>query len=192
MKSGTGSDFVSRLSDDELIAQCARGDRRAMDALVSRYHGKLLDFAFRHLEDRDTAADIAQAAFIRVFENAQSYRQKTSFRSWLYTVALNLIRDHCRRRKVRKESLEPDVIEHETAESTEDTVLRGLNSAAVWQAVKHLPENQQTALILKFRQELTYDEIAAVMDAPSGTVKSWVYYGLRTLRQHLDPLKCEG
>ncbi|NIQ77302.1 MAG: hypothetical protein GTN93_04205 [Anaerolineae bacterium] len=78
-----GSDLcVNHLSDEELMARCASGDRRAMDILVSRYHGKLLDFAFRHLGNRDSAADIAQTAFVRVFQSAATYRVNASFKTW--------------------------------------------------------------------------------------------------------------
>lgn len=76
-----------------------------MDVLVSRYHGRLLDFAPRHLRDRDCAADIAQNALVKVFEGAAWYRGQASFRTWLYTIALNLVRDEFRGRRVGRESL---------------------------------------------------------------------------------------
>lgn len=194
---------MNDLSDEELMARCAWGDRPAMDMLVSRYHSKLLDFAFRHLRDRESAADIAQTALVRVFESAGSYRLKSTFRTWLYTIALNLIRDEYRRRRTRKESLSSEL---ESAEglvemladrrspdrSPEDTALDRMTASEVWKAVGGLPENYSSAIILKFRQGLTYEEIAAVMGAPSGTVKSWVHYALKALRESLEPIECEG
>ena len=187
---------MKNLSDEELMTMSACGNRQAMDEIVSRYHGKLLDFAFRRLRDRETSADIAQGALIRAFESAAGYRLQSSFRTWLYTIALNLVRDEWRRRKHRKESLSSEIEGTEDfiedhAKSPEDSALDGIESAELWQAVGSLPENYGTALILKFRQGLTYEEIARVMAAPSGTVKSWVHYALKELRTRLGSVECE-
>lgn len=195
---------MEHLPDEELIARCACGDRRAMDEIVSRYHGKLLDFAFRHLHDREAAADIAQSAFIRVFESADSFRQKASFRTWLYTIAMNLIRDHCRRRRVRPEMPYSEIEEAASGDlpagrrwygpekgSPEAAAIDRIAASSVWEQVDELPESHKAAITLRFRHGLTYDEIAEVMGAPSGTVKSWIHYGLKSLRQSLQPLNCE-
>lgn len=190
------------LSDEELMVKCAHGDRCAMDVLVSRYHGKLLDFAFRHLQDRETAADIAQTTLVRAFEGAGGYRLKASFRTWLYTIAMNLVRDEFRRRRTRKESLSSDseaveALLEGTAEaldsgsSPEDAALNQAMSSELWQAVDRLGTKAKSALILKFRDGLTYEEIAEVMRAPVGTVKSWVHYALKDLRKSLTPVECE-
>jgi RNA polymerase sigma-70 factor (ECF subfamily) len=170
-----------------------------MDILVSRYHSKLLDFAYRHLGDRDRSADIAQSAFIRVFEAASTFQSKSSFRTWLYTIAMNLIRDDFRRRNVRKESLvsEMDTLEILMEAKTraittmETTVMDRMAASQMWEAVDRLPEAQRSAVMLRFRHELTYDEISQVMGAPSGTVKSWIHFALKKLRGELRPPESE-
>ena len=191
---------MKHLSDDELMVRCVCGDRRAMDVLVSRYHSKLLDFAYRHLGDRETSADIAQTTLLRVFESAGSYQLKASFKTWLYTIALNAIRDEFRRRRVRKESPSAELDEAQpqathdqgnAGKSPEDIALGRIAASAAWEAVDRLPENQKSAIILKFRHGLSYEEISAVMGAPSGTVKSWVHFALKTLRDFLEPAECE-
>ena len=187
---------MNHLSDEELAARCWHGDRRAMDALVSRYHAKLLDFSFRHLRDRDASADIAQSAFIKAFASAARYRPTASFKTWLYTIALNLIRDECRRRGRRKESLYSEledgapIPEIAAGDSPEQTVLDRAAGSMVWRAVDALSENQRSAVILRFRHQLTYEETAEVMGAPVGTVKSWVHHALRALRESLEPVRC--
>jgi RNA polymerase sigma-70 factor (ECF subfamily) len=194
---------VKHLSDEELVANFARGDRRAMDELVCRYHGKLLDFAFRHLHDREAAADVAQTTLVRLFESAGSYRVKASFRTWLYTIALNLIRDEFRRRSVRKESLSSEMEQGERLmemradgvhcyPSPEDAAVSNLSAKALWDAVNTLSENSRYAVVLKFRHDLTYEEIAEVMGVPTGTVKSWVHYALKALRASLQTAECGG
>ncbi|MCE5314203.1 MAG: RNA polymerase sigma factor [Armatimonadota bacterium] len=185
---------MNQLSDEELIARCASGDRRGMDVLVSRYHGKLLEFAQRHLGNPDASADVAQTTLVKVFQSAAGFRGTSSFRTWLYTIALNMIRDDFRRRKCRGESLlseiddgNDDPPEYMTTEdSTENIALKKIESVAIWRAVDGLPEKRRSAVILKFRMGLTYDEIASVMGVPDGTVKSWVHYALKKLRKSLE------
>lgn len=192
------SDLVYRLSDEQLIAICAHGMRDAMDVLVSRHHCKLLDFVCRQVRDREVAADIVQSTFVRVFQNAASYRTKASFKTWMYTIALNVTRDEFRRRTSRPEVLPADRVDLERTDiedtetvCPETSAVNSIMGASMWQAVDGLPENQRTAVILKFRQGLTYEEIAEVMHAPCGTVKSWVHHALKALRRALEPLACE-
>lgn len=164
-----------------------------MDGLVLRYHGKLLDFALRHLRDREASADVAQACLVKVYQVAGSYQGRSSFRTWLYAIALNLIRDEARKRKRRGESLASEMAdegssEHEWAagdDSAEDVALGRIESIALWSAVGDLPEQHSSAVILRFRLGLTHDEIAEAMGAPSGTVKSWLHYALKSLRKSL-------
>lgn len=189
---------MNRLSDEQLISLCAQGRRDAMDMLVSRHHSRLLDFVFRHIHDRDSSADIVQSTFVKVFQNARSYRSKASLKTWMYTIALNLVKDEYRRgaarpKEVSADAVEADGIESEdlAAVSPETSAINTLMGDALWEAVDDLPENPRTAVILKFRQGLTYEEIADVMHAPSGTVKSWVHHSLRALRRSFEPSVCE-
>jgi RNA polymerase sigma-70 factor, ECF subfamily len=186
---------LSEESDEELIARCASGDGRGMDVLVGRYHGKLLEFAVRQLSDREAAADIAQTTLVRAFRSAAGFRARSSFRTWLYAIELNLIREELRKRKRRSESMISELPDGDNAEaewpeegeSPEDATLRRVKSQSLWEAVGKLSRDQRTAVVLKFRGELTYDEIAEAMGAPSGTAKSWVHYALKSLRKLIEP-----
>ena len=187
---------MKSLPDEELMALSACGSRQAMDEIASRYHGKLLDFACRRLGDREASADIAQCALVRAFESAGSFRLQSSFRTWLYAIALNLIRDEWRRRKQRRESLSSEIegvddfIEAQ-APSPERLALDGIAADELWQQVGGLSEDWGMAVTLKFHHGLTYEEVAEVMGAPSGTVKSWVHYALKELRKRLGAVECE-
>jgi RNA polymerase sigma-70 factor (ECF subfamily) len=174
-----------------------------MDVLVCRYHGKLLDFALRHLNDRDAAADIAQSTLVRVFQNARCFRATASFRTWLYTIALNQIRDEIRRRGRKIEAMSTSleecgqVAEHipdqsESGRSAEEQVLELMQSEAVWRAVGRLSDRQRSAVILRFRHDLTYDEIAEVMAVPGGTARSLVHHALKALRRFLGATVSES
>jgi RNA polymerase sigma-70 factor (ECF subfamily) len=117
----------------------------------------------------------------------------------MYTIAVNLVRDEMRRRKVRKESLSTDLKLDELMESQgtsdqafEKGLLDRMQASRIWQAIGELPDDQQLAFTLRFRHDLTYDEISRVMKVPEGTVKSWIHHGLKRLRANLQPVKCEG
>ena len=177
---------------------CAHGRRDAMDLLVARYHSRLLDFVFRQVHDRELADDIVQSTFIKIFEGAAGYRMKASFKTWMYTIVLNLIRDEHRRRSARPRTVPQDAIDADgmrtaAAEllSPETSAIESIRDDVMWNAVDGLPEDQRTAIILRFRQGLTYEEIADVMHAPCGTVKSWVHHALKALRQSLKSVVCE-
>ena len=183
---------MSQLTDEELITQCARGDRGAMDVLVGRYHAKLLDFAVRHVHNREAAADVAQATLVRIYERAGSFQAIASFRAWMYAVALNCVRDAYRKRRAKRESLSSEIedssdwTEPASEESPEDLAVEAADSAGLWDAVDELPERQRTAVLLRFRQQLSYDEIAAVTGAPVGTTRSWIHHALKRLRKSLE------
>ncbi len=165
-----------------------------MDVLVSRYHGKLIEFALRHLRHRDAAADVAQAALVKAFTSAAAFRHQSSFKSWLYAIALNLVRDRARRQKRKPEMLFADLSyggeEPEWGDAGSarcgDGVFGQAATIALWQAVEGLSEQQRTAVILRFRSDLTYDEIADAMGAPVGTTRSWVHHALKALRKSLN------
>lgn len=176
---------MGQVADEELIIRCASGDRGAMDMLVSRHYGKLLDFALRHLRDREASADVAQVTLLKVFQSADSFRGQSSFRTWLYAIALNVVRDHARSRKRKDESLLSDFTDGDVENfgPAEDAALDQIDCITLWQSVEDLPEQHRTAVILRFRVELTYEEIADVTGVSSGTAKSWIHYALKALRK---------
>ena len=184
---------MNDLSDEELIARCGRGDRCAMDGLVDRYHAKLLDFVCRHGLDRDTSADIAQTTLVKVFVSAHTYTPRAKFRTWLYTIAVNQIRNELRRRRTRGEHPLSDLDAGQASASPtehaspEAALLCRAVSHTLWDAVAGLPDNHRSAIILRFRQGLKCEEIAQVMKVPPGTVRSWIHYALKKLRVALQP-----
>ena len=186
---------MNHLSDEELAGRCAHGDRHAMDVLVSRYHTNLLDFAFRHLGDRESSADIAQVALVRAYESVGRYRPVASFKTWIYKIALNLMRDQFRQRRARRESLASEIegedvlaSAHTNGGSSPESAIMNME---LWRVVGTLPDNHRLAIILKFHHGLTYEEISEVMAAPTGTVKSWIHRALKSLRGVLEQSKSE-
>ena len=148
--------------------------------------------------DRDTAADVAQAALVRAFESAGGFRLQASYKTWLFAIAINLVRDHYRRGRTRREVLSSEMedaavsVQARGGRSVEASALDRMASRDLWGLVDGLNDDHRMAVLLRFRLGMTYDEIAAAMDTPPGTAKSWVHYGLRKLRKTLESSNCEG
>lgn len=179
------------ISDEELYRRLATGDEGAMEALVYRYHADFLAFLYRQTGDRHLAEDLVQETFTRLV----TYRGEPPrrFRSWAYTIAANLARDHFRSAYHRREQVNafeawgdadrsPLLVDE--APAADELLLRDDDRREVFEAMQHLSPPQREVLILRFYHELRVDEIAEVTGSPVGTVKSRVFHGLRQMKAY--------
>jgi RNA polymerase sigma-70 factor (ECF subfamily) len=183
--------------DAELMLRVKRGDEAAFAALVERYQQPVFNLIYRSLPDATEAEDLAQAVFVQVFKSAARYQPTARFSTWLFTIARNLCLNELRRRSRHPaEPLEP-------AESTDDhpprqypdrqtagpveSLLRGELERKTEEAIRDLPENQRTALLLCQQDELAYEEIAAVLGCSLAATKSLIHRARETLKARLKP-----
>jgi RNA polymerase sigma-70 factor (ECF subfamily) len=138
--------------------------------LVLRYRKLALGVAYRVSGDATLAEDIAQEAFVRVWNKLPTFRPEGSFKGWLCRIAANLTIDALRRRKPTVDIAETSL--PALADGPEASVLREERAAAVREAITSLPLHSRTALVLREYEGLSYKEIADVLDIPLGTVKS--------------------
>jgi len=182
--------------DAALMLAVQRGDREAFTELVGRYQQPIYNFILRTLRDETEAEDLAQATFAQVWKSAGRYRVKARFSTWLYTIARNLCLNEIRRRSRHPaDSLDaaPDEDEerpkpqHEdrSASLATDTLLHSELEQKLSEALGDLPENQRTAILLCQQEELSYEEIAAVLDCSLSATKSLIFRGRETLKQRL-------
>ncbi len=179
------------------------GDEEAFRELVRRYSDPLTSFAWRMLNDRDKAVDVAQETFINVFTHAGGYRPVASFAGWLYRIAYNLAINEIRRQKRQPAtSLDaaesPDVpgrpalqIRDET-DSAEEGLLGTERRDLVRRCVASLPPKYRGAIVMKDMEGLTFEEIAGILGCPESTVKSRVMRARRMLRTRLEPHVVRG
>jgi len=184
------------MADEErrLIGAAQRGEVEHFNALVRLYESRVYNLCYRMLGDGDSAADAAQDAFFSAFRNLRSFRGG-SFRSWLLRIATNTCYDVLRARKRRPTtSLYVDDEEGDdssplqiadTGESPDAFALRRELAGAIQQALDTLPDEQRLAVVLSDIQGLSYDEIALIMNANLGTVKSRLSRGRARLRDAL-------
>ncbi|MCC7358028.1 MAG: sigma-70 family RNA polymerase sigma factor [Anaerolineales bacterium] len=175
------------LPSDERLAQGVQaGSSDDLAVLVTRHHGPLLGFLYRLTGgDRLLAEDLAQEVFLRVLRGIGRYRPERPFKPWLYAVAVNAARDHYKRAETRRtEALPPDF-----DAPGEPSPLHALTAAETWAqvaaAVQALPAPQREVLLLRYTEDLSLAEIAAVLAIPVGTVKSRLSVALGRLRARL-------
>lgn len=172
-------------SDANLVQAACRGDHQAFGELACRYSQGVINIVYRICGDPDLAEDAAQEAFIRAWQNLPTYKQALSFRNWVYRIAINVALDELRRRRpqIAIESVELTARQS----GPEQIVEQQERSAQVQQALQSLPSQCRAALALREYENLSYREIAEVLNIPLGTVMSRLNYARTQLRRALAP-----
>lgn len=180
-----------------------RGDREAFAQLVARYQQPVIAFIHRSLGDLTEAEDLAQNAFLQVYKSARRYRPSGRFSTWLFTIARNLCLNEQRRRaRHPASSLDAPVETNQdqpwtppprsNAPGPAELTLRAELEAKVAEAVRDLPENQRTAILLCSVEGLAYEEIARILGVSVSATKSLIHRARLTLRARLKPYLQSG
>jgi RNA polymerase sigma-70 factor, ECF subfamily len=184
--------------DAALMLRVKQGDTAAFTELVERYKQPVMNLAYRTLRDETEAEDLAQTVFVQAWKSAARYQPTAKFSTWLFTIARNLCLNEIRRRKRHPaESLDQTrddaddqpllQIEDKRIAAAPQELLRGELEQKVDEAVSALPENQRTALLLCRQEELSYEEIAAVLGCSLSATKSLIHRARETLKAKLKP-----
>jgi RNA polymerase sigma-70 factor (ECF subfamily) len=187
---------VAAPDDDTLLADAlARDLDRAFEGLVIAYRTGIVSFVARMLRDEARAEDVAQDVFVRAYRALQTYpaerRAALRLRSWLYAIAHNLTRNAFRDAPPPSDSLDyedgaarPALMD--ARPGPDQLVLRAEAWESVGAAIARLSPALRPAFVLRYVDDLTYDEIAETLDQPVGTVKASAHRGLLAVRAHLE------
>jgi RNA polymerase sigma-70 factor (ECF subfamily) len=189
--------------DAELMLRVKGGEVRAFEELVGKYQQPIVNLMYRMVRDLDEAEDLAQNVFIRVFQSAHRYEVSAKFSTWIFTIARRLCLNEIRRRgRHQAESMEANLTENEehgprqfhdrTAISAPEAFLEGELEAKILEAVAELPGKQRLAIVLCREEELSYEEIARVLDCSLSATKSLIHRARETLKQKLKPYLDSG
>ncbi len=168
-------------SDAELMLLASAGAADAFEALVRRHLAGVQRFATRYLGDPTLGAEVAQEALLRVWHTRREFRPVRPFSVYLFTIVRNLCRNRSRDSQRRRQRL---ALEDggEAAHSPLETLLEAERHRRMLAALQELPPKLKEAVLLRFDQGLDYPEIARILGAPVGTIRSRVFLGIRQLR----------
>lgn len=193
-----GRPMSERDADWQLVERVQRGDKRAFDLLVAKYQRKLFRLLSRLIRDPAEIEDVAQEAFIKAYRALPNFRGDSAFYTWLYRIAINTAKNYLvaqgRRAPTQTETEIEDAENFDDGDSlrTEDTPDRMLLSKqvaeAVNRAIERLPEELRTAIVLRELEGLSYEEIAASMNCPIGTVRSRIFRAREAVAEELRPV----
>ena len=174
------------------VTSSQRGDTLAFNRLVLKWEKQIYNLTFRMLHDPDEAAEATQEIFLSAFRNIRRFRQNAKFSTWLYRIAVNHCISQLRRRPPGTHySLDDPDGEVPMSKrmpahaSHEGEFLREEARGRVRLALERLPPEQKAVVELKFFQELTFEEISSIVEAPLSTIKSRFYSGLESLKVRL-------
>ncbi|MBP1655696.1 MAG: polymerase, sigma-24 subunit, RpoE [Bacteroidetes bacterium] len=166
-------------SDAALVELCRRGNTRAFDELVGKYQKTLFNVALRMTADYDASEEVTQQAFVRAYERIASFDPRFKFFSWMYRILVNTALDHLEERK-RHDRLDDEVPSDEPDPS--DLGEREDSEAMLQAGLMDLTAEQRAVIVLRHFEDLTYEEIGAVLDIPEKTVKSRLFSARMQLR----------
>jgi RNA polymerase sigma-70 factor, ECF subfamily len=170
------------MDDDlELLDRCVAGDRDAFNELVLKHQKPLYSMLYRMVSDADDAADILQKTFVKAFTGIKGFERRSSFRTWLYQIAINLAKNLYRdRARAGRVSLDDVIIRRDP--KTLDSLIKKETRDRLYKALTSLPEKQRLTVMLRIQEQKTFEEIAGIMKCSVGTSKANYHHGVQKLK----------
>ena len=184
-------------ADQLLVERVQRGDKSAFDTLVRKYQHRIVKLISRYVYEPAEAQDIAQETFIKAYRALPRFRGDSAFYTWLYRIAINTAKNHLVAAGRRPVDQQVDLQDPESydmnarlrnMDTPESMLLTDEIQATVEGAISELPEELRTAIVLRELEGMSYEEIAAAMDCPVGTVRSRIFRAREAITNRLQPL----
>ncbi|TVQ92628.1 MAG: RNA polymerase sigma factor RpoE [Chromatiaceae bacterium] len=186
-----------RDADQILVERAQQGDKRAFDLLVLKYQQKVAGLIGRYIRNSAEVLDVTQEAFLKAYRALPGFRGESAFYTWLYRIAINTVKNHlvAAGRRPPVDDVDAELAEQldvgarlrETA-TPERELLTDEIAATVQQALDALPPDLRTAIVLREFEGMSYEEIAAAMECPIGTVRSRIFRAREAIDKRLRPL----
>lgn len=185
---------MKSLTDQQLVALTQEGNMGAFNSLTSRWESSLYRFVHRLMGDPEEARDVCQEALLKAYLNIAKLRDGSKFKAWIHHIALNLCRDrfrssraHAEVRSYEEEGLDERRLATEAAAHTSPGhhAERAGMMAVLEQVFARIPVEQGSAILLREYHGFTTDEIGEITGVPAATVRTRIFYGLRSVRKML-------
>ncbi len=181
---------LTAVSDRDLVATAVSGIEGSFEELVRRYQRPISAYVYRMVGNYESALDLTQEIFIKVYSSLRRYRSEFKFSTWIYKIAHNAAIDHLRRTATREQSLvmgpendQFDLPLESKRPSPEQESERKERRGEIESVVRALPSNYRELIILRHSQDLSYEEIVEVTGLPLGTVKNRLFRAREMMRQ---------
>ena len=183
--------------DQQLVERAQQGDKHAFELLVSKYQRKLGRLLSRFIRDPGEVEDVTQEAFIKAYRALPSFRGDSAFYTWLYRISINTAKNH-----LVALGRKPMTFDIDTQDPEQSVILNELREIdtpealvesdevrdTINRAIHALPEELRTAILLREIEGMSYEEIAATMECPVGTVRSRIFRAREAIDKALAPL----
>lgn len=184
-------------ADTELMLRLQAGDDTALNRLMTAWQRPLVRFIYRYIGNQEEALDLAQETFVRIYQARHSYRPKTKFSSWLFTIASNLCRNYKRwEHRHPTVAMVSDDGETDMADSypspgktPRDTAAHNDMAAKVRASIQSLPHDLKTVILLFEYEDLSHDEIAGVLGCSAKAVETRLYRARKLLKELLEGIE---
>jgi RNA polymerase sigma-70 factor (ECF subfamily) len=184
--------------DHQLVLRAQRGDKLAFELLVNKYERKLQRLLSRLVRDPAEVEDVTQEAFIKAYRALPTFRGESAFYTWLYRIGINTAKNYLTAQG-RKGPATVDIDPEDAESASENELARDSSTPeqemmsrqvaeTVNAAMEGLPEELRSAIMLREIEGMSYDEIAAIMNCPIGTVRSRIFRARETIAEQLRPL----
>ena len=170
-----------KMTDLEIIQRVRRGEQACFTQIVEKYHKPLFKVAFRIVRDSSVAEDVAQEAFMKAYVKLNTFEGRSQFKSWLYQIAINTAKNKLR--KASRQAIPMSHIEVAVGAEAELVLVEEDISISIKDEIDLLPARQKTALILRVFEDMSFKEIARIMNCPYDTAKANYRHALLKLRR---------
>ena len=197
-------DIKKKISNKEvdlsLVRRAKKGDYRAFDLLVLKYQSRVIATAFKFVKEKQLAEDIAQEAFIKSYKSIDSFREESSFYTWVYRITVNTAKNYLVSSKRRDEIMISDLSQDDSfypekldVDSPQEILKASELRDLIFETLSSLGEETRTALSLREFDGLSYEQIAEIVQCPVGTVRSRIFRGREIIEEvvgkHMDKNK---
>jgi RNA polymerase sigma-70 factor, ECF subfamily len=180
--------------DQVLIVQILEGKKSSFEELMRRYNSRIYNFVIRMVRNDEVASDLTQDFFIKIYSVLGKYNFEYKFSTWAYRICYNLVIDHIRKNQMQVDSLDDTLISQKDMLLSENYVkedgFKSLSdqemSAYIWQTVGTIPSKYRELILLRYIQDLKYEEIADITGLPVGTVKNRIFKAKEILKVEME------
>ncbi|MDT0595813.1 RNA polymerase sigma factor RpoE [Glaciecola petra] len=184
-------------TDQELVKQVQKGNKNAFNLLVIRHQNKVMNIVARYVKNSGDVADVTQEAFIKAYRALPNFRGESAFYTWLYRIAVNSAKNYLTSQSRKPPASDVDAQEADFYDgsealqenaSPERKLLSDELQAKLFATIENLPDDLRAAITLREIEGLSYEEIAAVMECPVGTVRSRIFRAREAIDKVIVPL----